>query len=136
VLRDHAKAAVIWKSTDNVWWRGPDDPNVCVLRVTPITAELWDGPASKYSCSGSPDMLVNGKTAIDAAATFGSGLANGGGRRAGMPFPHTDRTVDVFDADLAAILEAKSIRLPTISLTIDETQIPPGSASGSKRARH
>jgi general stress protein 26 len=47
VLRDHAKAATIWKSTDNVWWRGPDDPNVCVLRVTPITAELWDGPASK-----------------------------------------------------------------------------------------
>ena len=46
-LRDHAKAATIWKSTDNVWWRGPDDPNVCVLRVTPITAELWDGPASK-----------------------------------------------------------------------------------------
>ena len=48
-LRDPAKAAAIWKSTDNVWWRGPDDPNVCVLRVTPITAELWDGPAAKPS---------------------------------------------------------------------------------------
>jgi general stress protein 26 len=47
VLRDHTKAAQIWKSTDNVWWRGPDDPAVCVLRVTPINAELWDGPASK-----------------------------------------------------------------------------------------
>ena len=47
VLRDHAKAAAIWKSTDDVWWRGPDDPNVCVLRVTPLTAELWDGPSSK-----------------------------------------------------------------------------------------
>jgi general stress protein 26 len=46
VLRDHAKAAAIWKSTDNMWWHGPDDPNVSVLRVTPITAELWDGPAS------------------------------------------------------------------------------------------
>jgi hypothetical protein len=32
-------------------------------------------PSEKYSCSGSPDMLVNGKTAIDAVATFGSGLA-------------------------------------------------------------
>jgi hypothetical protein len=30
-----------------MWWNGPDDPNVCVLRVTPFTAELWDGPASK-----------------------------------------------------------------------------------------
>jgi general stress protein 26 len=47
VSRDHAKAAEIWKRTDNVWWHGPDDPDVCVLRVTPITAELWDGPASK-----------------------------------------------------------------------------------------
>jgi len=47
VLRDHAKAAEIWKRTDNVWWRGPQDRNVCVLRVAPITAELWDGPASK-----------------------------------------------------------------------------------------
>jgi general stress protein 26 len=47
VRRDHAKAAEIWKSTDNAWWRGPDDPNVCVLRVTPLAAELWDDPASK-----------------------------------------------------------------------------------------
>jgi general stress protein 26 len=47
VRRDHAKAAEIWKSTDNVWWQGPDDPNVCVLHVRPLTAELWDGPASK-----------------------------------------------------------------------------------------
>jgi general stress protein 26 len=47
VSNDHGKAAEIWKSTDEVWWRGPDDPNVCVLCVTPLTAELWDGPASK-----------------------------------------------------------------------------------------
>ena len=44
--RDPAKAAEIWKSTDDAWWSGPDDPNVCVLRVRPMTAELWDGPAS------------------------------------------------------------------------------------------
>ena len=35
-----------WKSTDTMWWSGPDDPNVCVLRVRPVTAELWDGPSS------------------------------------------------------------------------------------------
>ena len=30
-----------------MWWPdGPTDPNVRVLKVTPITAELWDGPAS------------------------------------------------------------------------------------------
>ena len=47
VQRDHARAAKIWKTTDNTWWHGPDDPNVCVLRVRPVTAELWDGPASR-----------------------------------------------------------------------------------------
>jgi len=47
VLPDHAKAAEVSRFTDNLWWKGPDDPNVCVLRVTPLTAELWDGPASK-----------------------------------------------------------------------------------------
>jgi general stress protein 26 len=47
VLCDHKQAAAIWKSTDNVWWRGPEDPNVCVLKVTPLAAELWDGPSSK-----------------------------------------------------------------------------------------
>jgi general stress protein 26 len=47
VQHDHAKAAEIWKATDSAWWKGPDDPNVCVLRLKPITAELWDGPASK-----------------------------------------------------------------------------------------
>lgn len=47
VRPDHAKAAEIWKTTDNMWWQGPNDPDVGVIRVTPLTAELWDGPASK-----------------------------------------------------------------------------------------
>ncbi len=47
IWRDHAKAAEIWKSTDNMWWKGPEDPNVCVLRVDPFIAELWDGPSNK-----------------------------------------------------------------------------------------
>jgi general stress protein 26 len=46
VLRDHEKAAQIWKSTDDAWWNGPQDPNVCVLRVRPVIAELWDGPSN------------------------------------------------------------------------------------------
>jgi hypothetical protein len=30
-----------------MWWRGPGDPNICLLRVHPLIAELWDGPSSK-----------------------------------------------------------------------------------------
>jgi general stress protein 26 len=47
VMHDPTKAREIWKGTDGVWWKGPDDPNLRVLRVTPSRAELWDGPASK-----------------------------------------------------------------------------------------
>ena len=35
VLRDPAKASEIWKATDDMWWQGPDDPNVCVLTRSP-----------------------------------------------------------------------------------------------------
>jgi general stress protein 26 len=48
VRRDPAKAREVWRGTDTIWWHGgPDDPNVCVLRIAPVTAELWDGPSSK-----------------------------------------------------------------------------------------
>lgn len=45
VKRDRARAAAIWKETDDAWWDGPDDANVRVLRFDPERAELWDGPA-------------------------------------------------------------------------------------------
>jgi general stress protein 26 len=48
VRKDTAKAKEVWRGTDTIWWPGgPDDPNVCVLRIAPVTAELWDGPSSK-----------------------------------------------------------------------------------------
>ncbi|HEY1745433.1 MAG TPA: pyridoxamine 5'-phosphate oxidase family protein [Xanthobacteraceae bacterium] len=36
-----------WHSTDSLWWKGPDDPNVCVLRAELTRGSLWDGPSSK-----------------------------------------------------------------------------------------
>jgi len=75
VPRDRAKAAEIWKITDNMWWKGPDDPNVCVLGVRPLTAELWDGPASKAVAAfefvkaqltgEKPNLGENRKTTLD-----------------------------------------------------------------------
>ncbi|HUZ31829.1 MAG TPA: pyridoxamine 5'-phosphate oxidase family protein [Xanthobacteraceae bacterium] len=54
VQRDHAKAAAIWKTTDNMWWSGPDDPNVRVLRVTPLTQSSGtDRPAKSWRRSNS-----------------------------------------------------------------------------------
>jgi general stress protein 26 len=46
VVQDVAVARRLWKSSGSLWWSGPDDPNLRLLRVDPHTAELWDGPAS------------------------------------------------------------------------------------------
>lgn len=75
VRDDHAKAARIWEKTDDVWWDGPDDPNVRVLRLEPARAELWDGPASaavaafefaKARATGrKPNLGENRKVTVD-----------------------------------------------------------------------
>jgi len=75
VLRDHAKAAEIWGTTDGAWWSGPNDPNVCLLRVQPVIAELWDGPSSaavavfelaKTSLTGEkPNLGENRKVTVE-----------------------------------------------------------------------
>jgi general stress protein 26 len=47
VTRDISKTKEIWRRTDEAWWPGgPSDPNVRLLRIEPVSAELWDGPAS------------------------------------------------------------------------------------------
>jgi general stress protein 26 len=47
VIRDADKTKAVWRKTNEVWWPGgPNDPDVCLLRIEPSTAKLWDGPAS------------------------------------------------------------------------------------------
>ena len=46
VIRDKPKAEEIWKKTDSVWLPGgPNDPNMRLLRVESVTAELWEEPS-------------------------------------------------------------------------------------------
>ena len=60
VRRDHAKAAEIWKKTDDAWWSGPDDPNVACCacaRSPPNCGMARRAPRSPPSSSprhGSP----------------------------------------------------------------------------------
>jgi general stress protein 26 len=46
ITRDPAMARKIWHKNDDLWWSGPDDPNVRVIVIAPQRAELWDGPSS------------------------------------------------------------------------------------------
>jgi general stress protein 26 len=86
VRRDPAKAEQIWKLTDNAWWNGPDDPGVCLLRVRPITAELWDGPASRIVTAfefvkaaitgGEPNLGENRKATVKMSKSAASPRSN------------------------------------------------------------
>jgi hypothetical protein len=45
VRSDSMKAADLWRTTDPMWWEGQNDPNVCVIQVELLNAEIWDGPS-------------------------------------------------------------------------------------------
>jgi general stress protein 26 len=45
ISRDVQRISAAWRKSDEVWWPGgPTDPNVCLLEIEPLKAELWDGP--------------------------------------------------------------------------------------------
>jgi general stress protein 26 len=75
VAHDPDRARALWNERQKVWWSGPDDPNLRVVRVEPEQAELWDGPASsamaalefaKARLTGvKPELGENRKVAVD-----------------------------------------------------------------------
>lgn len=49
VSNDRAKIKELWSTPAKAWWDSPDDPNIRVLKVTPIEAEYWDSPGTIVS---------------------------------------------------------------------------------------
>lgn len=43
VAHDPAKARDLWRFSDETFWKSPDNPDLRVITVTPVSAELWDG---------------------------------------------------------------------------------------------
>lgn len=75
VAHDPGHARALWNERQKVWWSGPDDPNIRVVRVEPERAEMWDGPANsavaalefaKARLTGErPQLGENRKVAVD-----------------------------------------------------------------------
>ena len=75
VGRDPARAKALWNAEQQVWWLGPEDPNLLAMKVEPERAEMWDGPASsavaafefaKARLTGTkPDLGENRKVTVD-----------------------------------------------------------------------
>jgi general stress protein 26 len=47
MFSDAAKAEELCAETDRMWWQGPDDPNIVIIRADLLTDEIWDRPALK-----------------------------------------------------------------------------------------
>lgn len=52
LVRDQVKTAAIWKTSDKMWGKGPDDPNVGVVKAMLLRAEIWEGPQAGLSSHG------------------------------------------------------------------------------------
>ena len=51
VMRDADKTKVAWRKTDEVWWPGgPDNPDVCLLRIEPFAAGILGGTGERCRC--------------------------------------------------------------------------------------
>lgn len=48
IVLDKAKIKELWKSAYKVWFpEGVDDPELALIKVTPVNAEYWDSTSSK-----------------------------------------------------------------------------------------
>ena len=48
VVRDKAKVKELWSAGVKAWFpKGPDDPNIALLRIDVHDAEYWDAPSNK-----------------------------------------------------------------------------------------
>lgn len=62
VVTDRDRIHELWSKMHEVWFpKGPSDPNVCLLRVRPRSAEYWDNsglPGIKYMFEAARALLT------------------------------------------------------------------------------
>lgn len=62
VVRDVEKQKELWNPFVKIWFEGPEDPNLVMLKVTPGQAEYWDSPSNKMvQFAGMIKALLTGK---------------------------------------------------------------------------
>ena len=65
ILKDRAKIEELWTPIHKAWFpKGPDDPNLVLLKVNVEQAEYWDSPSSTIvQVAGFVKALVTGESA-------------------------------------------------------------------------
>jgi general stress protein 26 len=60
ILSDRDKIKELWAIPAKVWWKTPDNPNLRLIKVTPVAAEYWDAPGNLISDFKVAFALVTG----------------------------------------------------------------------------
>jgi general stress protein 26 len=82
MLDDRERVKKYWSLYDKAFWPDKDDPSIRVLRVTPDSAEFWEGSGTVV-------------TTMKLAAAIASGERNNlGGNEKILAFPHGGRVAD------------------------------------------
>ena len=61
VTRDRQKAKDLWTPLWKNWFKGPDDPNLLLIEVTPDAAEYWDSGSKVFALAAMATAAVTGK---------------------------------------------------------------------------
>jgi general stress protein 26 len=71
VSHDRERLAALWSETWRIWYpAGIDDPDLCLIAVTPSAAEYWDNSgieSLKYLFKGAKAYLLGERMETDAA---------------------------------------------------------------------
>ena len=51
----------LWSIPAKVWWRKPENPNICVIKVVPHEGEFWDAPGNLVSNLNIAFALATGR---------------------------------------------------------------------------
>jgi general stress protein 26 len=60
ISSDREKIEDLWAIPAKVWWKTPDNPNIRLIKVTPIEAEYWDAPGNLVSSFSVAFALATG----------------------------------------------------------------------------
>ncbi|HZZ22351.1 MAG TPA: pyridoxamine 5'-phosphate oxidase family protein [Roseiarcus sp.] len=81
IIDDQDRVKKLWSVYDTAFWPNKNDPRIRILRVTPESAEFWEGAG----------MVV---TAVKLAAAMASGERMNVGANEKVGFPHGGRLAD------------------------------------------
>ena len=49
ILSNLQKIRELWSIPVEIWWKSPEDPNIRLIKVTPLEAEYWGSPGNVIS---------------------------------------------------------------------------------------